>query len=456
MLLPETPAAAGSGGQVRIYHFVKAAAQVAQVTVAILADRDSGEVAPELNVHRIIRPLESTPPTNQKAGLLVAVKILLNGFRNYGRALMLAGQNICVERSTGQHQSLLHKIYGRILFLQASSLVLIVWLFPNDIHVRGNCWDAVKSQIDELPDSLDYIWCEHSYLFPLASVLRKKFPKARIIVNAHNVEWVLKDSIARTKQAGLSRKWTLLESRLIQRWETRMVEDCSLIYTCSEEDTQRLQQFASDSSAHIVAIPNGVDVNYFVPADGQSEMPTLLFAGTAGYSPNDDAVTWLTSEIFPAVRQRLVNSQLILAGRNAARVWGHLRRPELGVEVLSDVPDMRPLLSLAWVCVVPLRSGSGTRLKIVEAMSSGRCVVSTAIGAEGLKLLPGRDLIVENDASDFVEEVCAVIKDAKRRKAFEQQGRRLACEKFSWQQLSQQAVEAFLSQIESEGLISVD
>lgn len=456
MLLPETPAATGSGGQVRIYHFVKAASQVADVTVAVLAEPDSGSVPAELNVQRVIRPQVSSTPITQHGGPLGALMILFGGFGSYGRALMLAGHNICVERSGGKHQSVFHRAYGWLLLTLASLLARVTWLFPNDIHVRGQCWDLIQDDLERMNASPDYIWFEHSYLFPLSNILGQRFPKSQFIVNSHNVEWVLKDSIAKTKTSSLARRWMQLESRIIRLWETRMVAESALIYTCSEDDKQRLENSDAVSASRIVAIPNGVDVNYFVPRNEQTETPTLLFAGTSGYPPNDDAVVWLTSEIFPSIRREVPSCQLILAGRNAKQNWKHLQSQERGITVLSDVPDMRPVLGSAWVSVVPLRSGSGTRLKIVEAMSAGRCVVSTTIGAEGLNLSPGADLIIYDDPTDFAKAVCDVIEDEQQRKAFEIRGREVACERFSWRQLSLQAANEFQRQIESEELVSAN
>jgi glycosyltransferase involved in cell wall biosynthesis len=453
MLLPEVPAATGTGGQVRIYHFVEAATQVANVTIAILAEPDAGDVPPELNVQRIIRPESNSPRVQGNAGPKGAFRVLTRGGRNHGRALVLAGQNICVDRSGNHHSGPFHKIYGWLLLLQTSLLNHIMALFPIDIHLRGGSWDAIQSKLSDLPSPPDYVWYEHSYLFPLTSVLRKRFPEAQIIVNAHNVEWVLKDSIALTRPAGLARRWTELESSMIKRWETRMVCESTLIYACSEEDKQRLQAHDSQHGAEIVVIPNGVDVDHFVPQPRKTETPTLLFAGTAGYPPNDDAVDWLTTDIFPKIRKQLDDCRLILAGRNADKNWGHLHSPKDGIQVASNVPDMRPLLGSAWVSVVPLRSGSGTRLKIVEAMSSGRCVVSTTIGAEGLNLISETDLMIRDTAEDFATAVCAVIKDGQLRTTLEENGRQIACQRFSWQQLASTAADVFQKQIETGALV---
>ena len=447
MLLPETPAATGSGGQVRIYHFVKAASQVADLTLAVLSDPSSGDIPAELNVQRIIRPQSASALIIQHTGLIGAIETILFGFRDHGRALLMAGHNICVDRSCRTHQSLFHSVYGWLLLLLASLLVRVIWFFPNDVHVRGKCWDAITDELNELEFLPDYIWCEHSYLFPLSDTLRQRFPKSQIIVNSHNVEWILKESIASTNSAWLARRWLLLESRLIKQWETRMVADSALIYTCSDEDKQRLQRLRGDSCAKIIAIHNGVDTNFFVPMNSQTETPTLLFAGTAGYPPNDDAVDWLASEIFPLIRRKFSTCQLLLAGRNANRRWGHLQSLEHGIYVHSDVPDMRPLLGSAWISLVPLRSGSGTRLKIVEAMSSGRCIVSTSIGAEGLNLAQDLDIIIRDHTFGFADAVCAALEDTQQRKSLERRGREVACERFSWSTLSQQAADEFIGLI---------
>lgn len=456
MLLPETPAAAGTGGQVRIYHFVKAATQVSDVTLAILAEPHSGDVPKELDVKHVIRPQVASSPFAANAGPLGALKLLLSRVLQNGRSVMLAGQNICVDRSRSGRQSWFHKIYGRLLLLRVALAHRFNRLFPTDVHVLGGCWDQIQKDLDELQQPPDIVWYEHSYLFPLTSKLSKRFPEARVIVNSHNVEWLLKDSIANTKTAGLARKWIQLESQLLKQWETQMVQQSTLIYACSPEDRERLMALKPESSTPIEVIPNGVDVNYFQAVGKNAEEPTLLFAGTAGYPPNDDAVQWLTAEIFPAIRKNIPQCQLLLAGRNADQHWGHLHSDDAGIEVASNVPDMRPLLARAWVSLVPLRSGSGTRLKIVEAMSSGRCVVSTTIGAEGLDLKSETDLILRDSAGDFTEAVISILNDPDRRRSFETRARQVACDRFDWQFLAENAADTFRNVVQSEHLESVN
>lgn len=456
MLLPETPAAAGTGGQVRIYHFVKVATQVSDVTLVILAEPQSGDVPEELDVKHVIRPKETSPPLAANGGPIGALKVLLNGLSHNGRSLMLAGQNICVDRAHSQRQSWFHSIYGWLLLLRGTVASRLSSLFPTDFHVLASCWDRVQQELDELQHAPDVVWYEHSYLFPLTSILSERFPKSQVIVNSHNVEWMLKDSIANTKSGNLPCRWLRLEAQLLKRWEAQMVGQATLIYACSAEDKQRLIALTPDSATQIKVIPNGVDVNYFRSAGKNAVEPTVLFAGTAGYPPNDDAVQWLVTEIFPAIRTHIPKCQLLLAGRNADQHWGHLHSPDAGIEVASNVPDMRPLLKRAWVSLVPLRSGSGTRLKIVEAMSSGRCVVSTTIGAEGLDLNSGIELIIRDSAVDFADAVTCILSDPDRRRSFETRGRQVACDRFDWELLTEDAADAFRNVVNSEELESVN
>lgn len=111
---------------------------------------------------------------------------------------------------------------------------------------------------------------------------------------------------------------------------------------------------------------------------------------------------WLLSELLPQIRKRLPELRLILAGRQAARSWGAWVGSDEGIEVHSDVPDIRPLMQRATAAIVPLRQGSGTRFKILEAMSMELPVISTSLGAEGLNVQHGQNLLL----ADSVEDIC--------------------------------------------------
>ena len=286
----------------------------------------------------------------------------------------------------------------------------------------------------------DIIWLEHSYLYSVGERLREHFPDAKIVVNAHNVEQQLKTMIGRSQTTLLGRWWGLQEAALMGAIERRMVRDAALVYCCSDADRDRFHKLQSQTACQLVAVPNGVDTAYFHCTETDRNSETLIFTGTAGYKPNDDAVQWLVEGILPGILKVRPGVRLILAGMNAGSRWGQYRK-EGHIEVHCSVPDMRPLLGRAAVSVIPLRSGSGTRLKILEALSSGCAVVSTSIGAEGLDVISGRDLLIADSEAEFVSDVCQLLQDETLRKMLCQHGRWRVEHSYDWQTLERRAID---------------
>lgn len=147
--------------------------------------------------------------------------------------------------------------------------------------------------------------------------------------------------------------------------------------------------------------------------------------------PNRDAVEYFAHHIFPKVRAEFPEARFVVAGRNPPRDFVASFRLESRIEFTGTVPDMRPYLSSASVVVVPLRLGGGTRIKILEACAAGRPVVSTTIGAEGLDLEPGKELLVEDDPAEFARAVIALLRDPARCDALAKAGRTAIVERYS-------------------------
>jgi len=184
-----------------------------------------------------------------------------------------------------------------------------------------------------------------------------------------------------------------------------------------------------------VVIPNGVDVDCFHP-NYQTVVSAeqLLFIGTYSYYPNLDAMHFFCQKILPFIRQKHPNVRLSLVG--------HDPPPELnqyaaqGVEVIGAVPDTRPYLEQANVFVVPLRVGGGTRLKILEAMAMGKPVVSTSIGAEGLQVTPGHDILIADDPVEFASAVVKLLECPELRTDLAQNGRALVERLYDWNSIA--------------------
>jgi glycosyltransferase involved in cell wall biosynthesis len=172
----------------------------------------------------------------------------------------------------------------------------------------------------------------------------------------------------------------------------------------------------------------------------------MAFTGTMDWMPNEDGVVYFVDKILP-----LIHSEL-----SAAAFWAVGRRPPRRVQALASghvvvtgaVDDIRPYLGKAAVCVVPLRSGSGTRIKIFEAMAMGKAVVSTTMGAEGLPVHHGKDIVLADDPADFARQVVELLRDPQRRAQLGCAARQLVEENYGWP-----SVAAYFDQI-MQGVVS--
>ena len=178
------------------------------------------------------------------------------------------------------------------------------------------------------------------------------------------------------------------------------------------------------------AIPMGVDTEYFTCGWAEAPDPEIVFIGSMDWLPNQDAVDYFLADILPRIT-RAVPVRFTIVGRNPP---DRIKRLDNGasVRVSGTVPDIRPWLGRAHVCVVPLRIGGGTRLKIFEALSMGKAVVSTTIGAEGLPVTTGVDLLLADDPPAFAAGVVHLLQDTTARRRLGAAGRRLVSSHYSW------------------------
>src|SRR5213080_2012157 len=249
------------------------------------------------------------------------------------------------------------------------------------------------------------------------------------VLFAHNVEHVIWQRMREVERRAWRRALLALESRKMRRYEALACARARLTIAVSDADRRLLAAVAP--SARVSAVPTGVDVDYFAP-DGVAEVPgRLVFTGSMDWYPNEDGIVHFIEAVLPRVRREVPGATLTVVGRNPSP---RLRAAAdaAGVHVTGLVDDVRPHMAEAAVYVVPLRIGGGTRLKIFEALAMAKAVVSTAIGAEGLPLTPGRDFLQADDPAAFARAVTSLLRDPARRRAVGSAGRRLVEERYSW------------------------
>jgi len=191
------------------------------------------------------------------------------------------------------------------------------------------------------------------------------------------------------------------EAARLRRFESAAAADAAVTVCVSSVDAQAARDVLGASRVEVV--PNGVDTRWFVPDEGPGDDDRLVFTGSLYTRENIEAMTWFVEEVLPLVRARRPGVQLDLVGARPPHTVQRLAGD--GVHVHANVPDTRPYLWAAGVAVVPLLNGGGTRLKILEAAATGRSIVSTSVGAEGLPLRHGHDVELADDTQSFADAV---------------------------------------------------
>jgi glycosyltransferase involved in cell wall biosynthesis len=206
------------------------------------------------------------------------------------------------------------------------------------------------------------------------------------------------------------------------------------VVVVSHADGRALEDLVPGLESAVV--PNGVDTTYYSPADGEHETDTtLIFTGKMDFRPNVDAVLWFGQEVLPLIRKEIPGVRFNVVGRNPHPRLRHLGE-ESYITLTGYVDDIRPYIAQAGVYVVPLRVGGGTRLKVLEAMSMRKAVVSTSLGCEGIEVTHDQDLVIADEPRVFAKSVVELIEDRKRRRDLGLAARQLVESEHDWRQIA--------------------
>ncbi len=285
----------------------------------------------------------------------------------------------------------------------------------------GRFWDRdlaalVRQATAEAPT--DLLQVEYSQLAPYLSQGRA----TTRVLDFHNIESSLALSYARssrTPRARLAR----IEAVVLRDLERRWVGRADLAMVVSDQDRDRMPGRPKE----MLVCPNGWDPREPLPASGA---PVVAFVALMGWKPNVDAAVWFTREVWPLVRSRVPEAQLMLVGREPAAAVRDLASDS--VTVTGTVPDVRTYLARCTVALAPLLSGGGTRLKVLEALDAGRPVVATSVGIDGLTDLVGRGVLVADKPQEYADLVSGLLEDPDAAEKLGVLGHEAVRERYSW------------------------
>lgn len=382
------------GGRIRSYQMVKELARRHEVTLVTYYPRHANDQHPLLAsmfANLVLVPLDLPP------SLSVA------GFWNYARLLF------------SEHAYTIQKYYQPVLKR------------------------AVKAVFQS--QSYDVIVCD----FILPAGLLDWTGKTPIVLFTHNVEAEVWD---RQRQVASNPLWKVasyLEWKRLTRDERRYVPAAAHVMAVSERNREFFARYTDPS--RITVVGTGVDLEYFQPVPKAEQSGHLVFTGGMDWLPNQDAIEWYARDILPLIRSDYPTAVTWVVGRNPAPSLRALENIDPNLHITGRVDDIRPYLERASVYIVPMRSGSGTRLKVFEAMASGKAVVSTVIGAEGLPVEHDKNILLADTPVEFARQTVRLLNDPELRSRLGREARRLVQANYSWERVVDSFEEALLGTV---------
>lgn len=286
----------------------------------------------------------------------------------------------------------------------------------------------------ERKNCFDFIVCD--FLAPAANVPRNL--ASPTILFQHNVEamiWKRHYEIQTNliKKAYLYNQWQKMRS-----FEQHMCRDFDCVIGVSAEDREQMKR---DYGAQTVFdVPTGVDTDYFQPRGVQPSAHSMVFTGSMDWLPNEDAIKYFMGAIMPLIKKKVPDAVLTVVGRNPPPALVELSNEDPSLIITGRVEDVRPYIEESAVYIVPLRIGGGTRLKIFEAMAMERAVVSTTVGAEGLPVSNGKELLVADEPAAFANAVITLLTDSSYAVQLGQRAASIVRQNHGWRQVTESFV----------------
>jgi sugar transferase (PEP-CTERM/EpsH1 system associated) len=300
------------------------------------------------------------------------------------------------------------------------------------------CRPAVRKKLCALleEETFDVILCD--FLFAAGAIPWDwSCPK---VLFAHNVEAVIWQRHYEVARNPLWKAVSWLEWKRMEAAERRYLQKADHVLVVSENDRAVFTNFLEPQK--LTVTPTGADTEFFHPR-AEKEIPgSLVFTGAMDWLPNEDGISYFAYEIFPLIRLQVPDATLCIVGRKPSGRLQDLASRVPNIQLTGWVEDVRPYVAQRAVYIVPLRIGGGTRLKIFEAMSMAKAVVSTSIGAEGLPVNNGEHLLLADDPASFAESTLRLLGNAWQRAQLGKAARQLVEENYSWASVSKGFAEA--------------
>lgn len=391
-----------------------------------------------------ILQLCSKPPYPPVDGGTLAMNSITQGLLNTGHSVKVL--------SVESHK---HKVNHRIVTDQYANATqfesvfldlrphffsaLAAWLTGESYHVKRFQSKKFEQKLTEIlkHNTFDVVHVESLFLTPYLPVIRQH-SDAKVILRAHNVEHLIWQRLAGCTRNPLKRSYLKNLSLTLKNYELSHINQYDGIVCITRKDMDYFQ--ANGCTKPMAAIPFGIDYSDDIEYAHEEDF-SLFHIGSMDWQPNKEGIAWLLSDIWPEINRQLPQARLYLAGRKMPEKLLKAKYPN--VSIVGEIPDAMYFIASKKINIVPLLSGSGIRVKIIEAMSAGKVVISTAIGAEGINCTDGKDILIANTPQEFVNQLKRCFDDAEFCRTIGDNARRLIKEEYNTEKTTSQLLDFY-------------
>jgi polysaccharide biosynthesis protein PslH len=263
---------------------------------------------------------------------------------------------------------------------------------------------ALKELLQE--KDFDIVQLEGLYVCPYISVIRK-YSNAKIVYRAHNIEYEIWERTA-VLSRGLKRLYIKILSKRIKAFERSYLNQYDLLVPITERDGIILNQLGNKKPSYVS--PTGIDTKVLIPHSKNLEHPSLFHIGSLEWGPNQEGLIWFTERCWPKIHERFPSLKFYIAGRRAPD-WLIKRFTVPNIVYEGEVPDAYEFMNSKSIMIVPLFSGSGMRIKIIEGMALGKPIVTTPIGTEGISTVSGKNILIADNEQEFIVNIERLLTD---------------------------------------------
>jgi polysaccharide biosynthesis protein PslH len=271
----------------------------------------------------------------------------------------------------------------------------------------------------------DIIQLESIYVAPYIDIIRK-YSDARIVIRAHNIEHLIWQRLAGACSNPLKKKYLNHLAATLKRFEHNAFNKADGIAAITQVDAAYFQD--SGITRPVISIPVGIDMSGIKEIKNEKEFPGIFHLGSMDWMPNQEGVLWFLDHAWKMIHTEFPDIRLCLAGRNMPSSIKN--RKQDGVSILGEVENAFEFMQSRTIMIVPLLSGSGMRVKIIEGMACGNTIISTSIGAEGINYVNGEDILIADTPDEFLGQVRKCISDPQRCRNIGLQAKRTISEKY--------------------------